>query len=217
MFENQVFANLQVRCNNRRIVAKKIYNFLLKGYRTSATDTLFGQFDSLSKILGCAGSLNCEAKQSISKLFNMASSPSYFLRKHDDGWTSVLHERFSVTNIVSYALQYSKSVPEHAVIALGYDGKHFLCDVFQEGKAIFSYSVCQETQSNAKPNEKEIESFAKIVNSSPEEVWQMINADFCDQLENASRIFKHPIKMSLESITSAERSLYIEVSGDGVI
>lgn len=216
MVDKQEFANLQVLCDKERRVAKKVYEALYKGYKMSNANVLWHQFDYTSKTFGCKESLSDDAKRSMDKLFNATVSPPYFLRKYDDGWTSILHNRFCPANIASYALQYSRNAREHPVVALGYDNEQFLCIAFQDGKTIFNYNTHRKSKEYAIPKASEIVTFAEVVGCTQEDVLQMIDVDYQGKTATISRIFKHTIITSAEKIKPAERSLYIEVSSKGL-
>ena len=216
MIKNQEFANLQVFCDKERRVAKKVYEFLYKGFKTPNTNILCNQFGAMANICGIMEGLNADTKRNLNTLFNAVSSPPFFLRKYDDGWTSILHSVFCATNIASYALQYSQNTREQYVVALAYDNEQFLCAAFQDGEILFNYNAHNESKEHIIPDASEIATFAEKIGCRKEDVLRLIDAVHDQKAAVASHIFKHPVIDSAERIKPAERSLYIEVSGEGL-
>ena len=208
------FANLQVLCHNQQIAAKKVFTSLFLGYKAMNTDVLQRQFDFLYSTFGSNKSLSHTEKRAIQMVFKMQSSPPYFLRQYDDGWVSVLHERFSTKNIASYAMRYSKAMQDHPLIAIAYDERQFLCMAFQEGKVLFTHRICQQGLRAKVVSAMETELFAEMIGSTQDDVLRMVNAEYGQQLTAVSHLFKHPVVVGIEAATRTFGSSYTKVPPD---
>lgn len=209
------FANIQVFCNNKRIVAKYVYERLLKGHITSESDTLCSEFFTFLNIFGIREDLTENTKQSLNKVFNMVSSSPYFLRGYEDGWTTILHEDFSIDNISTFAMQYSKGAPEHLVVAIGYNNEHSLCTAILNGNVIFKCEkFCDSNNENTYSDE--IELFANEINSTHEIISQLVISSYKEQIAAMSNLFEHDITFGFNDIGHNESALYLEVSANGI-